>query len=444
MPDPEGHEKREGTELELAAVGHATDVLIMAAKAGVRPDAAKMRELMKLWGTEEAEISRVSAEGRGVARVNEGERVAVAERVDATAGVAKVAGVEHAAVQAAVPAVAEVDSNLKTKVDELIHRCLTDSDFAGAARGRLSTIMREVGVGLTLEVGRLVVKSLEESLKNKAGIEIISRHVAILHDFADEVGGGKYTQMKEAPELREKLLRRLLEELPKHTSDALGNVYFEYVFDRTAGIGGQLPANWLLEKNGFSPYSQGNAKTEAIIKWSLGMKGDVVVESEAYLKEKVDEMIRRCIEDEDIGPGSRIESDVMTAMGLEFDSKTGRLVAQSLEKSLKNRASIKIVSQKLTILKDFPGDVGGGGFNQMLEAPELRAKILRKLLAELPKYENDAQEDPYFKFLTARTLALTTFWQDYMMTRSGLDPKLQGNTRTKAIIKWVLANEAKE
>jgi hypothetical protein len=436
MPEPEGREKREGTALEQAAADHSVDVLIMAAKAGVRPDAAKVAELMKLWAGERVfQVAEAHVEGR----VEGAEGGAGAE-----ARVAQLAGVEHAAVQAAVPAVAETDPDLKAKVDELIRRCLTDSDFIGAARGRLSTIMKEVGVKLTLEVGRLVVKSLEESLENKVGLDIISKHVGILHDFAGEVGGGKFTQMKEAPELREKLLRRLLEELPKHTSGVSWDIYFEYVFDRTAGIGGQLPADWLLEKNGFSPYSNGNAKTEAIIKFSLGMKGDETADSEAYLKVKVDEMIRRCIEVENLGPGSRVEGTIMGAMGLEFDSRTGRIVAQSLEESLKKNDSIKIISQKLTILKDFPGDVGGGGFNQMAEAPELRAKILRRLLKELPKYESDAQNNSYFAFITARTLALNSFWQDYMMTRNGLDPKLQGNARTKAIIEWVLANEAKE
>lgn len=277
MPDPEGHEKREGTELELAAAGHAADVLIMAAKAGVRPDAAKVAELMKLWGTEGAEISRVSAYGRD----DEGKRAAVAEPEDAVAGVAQVAVVEHAAVQAAVPAVAEGDPNLKAKVDELISRCSVGRDIV--ARGELGDIFKEIDLKYDhykVEIGKFIIQSIEEGIEAGESVEMVGKKVAILHDFPKEVGGGGFTKMLEAPELREKLLRKLLTELPNFSDPVLENSkkgdnrYFEYIYDRVIGIGGAVPDDWELRKEGrFQAGLKGNARVEAILKYSLGMMG---------------------------------------------------------------------------------------------------------------------------------------------------------------------------
>lgn len=135
-------------------------------------------------------------------------------------------------------------------------------------------------------------------------------------------------------------------------------------------------------------------------------------------------------------PGNRSIFNTLHKEKLNKDLNTGRLFLASLEKSLANNDALEVIAQKVTLLHDFPAEVGGGQFNRMVPFPELRKKILLRLQKELSNYA-DALKDETFLYLFKKSVE-TWPWTPTHHQKEQIGTVSEGNPLTEAIIKMKL------
>lgn len=151
------------------------------------------------------------------------------------------------------------------------------------------------------------------------------------------------------------------------------------------------------------------------------------------LKPRVEAAIQAALE-KNIKPQTRVGNDIFRQHGISLnDMEAGKIVKASLDESIERHDDFLIIAQKVTLLHDFPDEVGGGGFNRMSQVPETRKKLLQRLLEELPKYD-DALKDRSFSYIFNRAAGV---WQEIDIQKVGFS-NLTGNQLANAIIDFVL------
>src|SRR5262249_55036953 len=112
--------------------------------------------------------------------------------------------------------------------------------------------------------------------------------------------------------------------------------------------------------------------------------GVIEGDSDVDLKRRVQAAVKECLEMVKVRPGVRDFPPVLRKFHIDQnDLKTGKIFQKHLQESLDLGDSIDLVAQKLTLLHDFPAEVGGGGFCSMVKVPNLRKRLLQRLLQEL-------------------------------------------------------------
>ncbi len=153
------------------------------------------------------------------------------------------------------------------------------------------------------------------------------------------------------------------------------------------------------------------------------------------LRERVEAAIAEAITK--VKPGTRLGDHIFSDHGVKVgDMMVGGIIKESLERSLTQKDSLTTVAQKVALLHSFPREVGGGGYTNMTGVPELRKKILVRMLEELPRFSTDAREDENFGYLFDRILSRWT--DDDEVERQNLGHIPKGNQLTKAIVEFTL------
>jgi len=245
----DGKERPQASPLERAAVEHSVQTLIEAAEAGIQPLDSQKARLMELWGIEAVTFEETETEGPPQ----------VAEEIQGKAA---------AAAEVAEESVDLVE--LKRQVDVAIQECL-DREIKPGHR-EYHSIFEEMGVSSKgLEEGKIVAQSLEESLDRGDSFHVIAQKSNILHDFPEEIGGGGFTGgMRSIGKIREKLLKRMLEEVDS-TPNVEKNPDFSYALWRVVGAN---PNDYYKYREDFKKLPAGNARTKALLELKLGEYSD--------------------------------------------------------------------------------------------------------------------------------------------------------------------------
>ena len=151
---------------------------------------------------------------------------------------------------------------LRKTITAAINRCL-ELDLQPGSNAS-NGILEENGISLSnLNAGKIILKSLEDSLNKGESLKVIAQKLTILHDFPAECGGSGYEGgMSKCPETRVKLINMLTEELKSFVSDAMENKSFAYIFSRIKTM------HWDTEnvkKLGLDHIPVGNELTKAIL-----------------------------------------------------------------------------------------------------------------------------------------------------------------------------------
>ncbi|MFA6549730.1 MAG: hypothetical protein WCT36_00005, partial [Candidatus Gracilibacteria bacterium] len=82
--------------------------------------------------------------------------------------------------------------------------------MGSASRGTIDDALKADGLTRSVEAGKIMLESLEESLDSGDDLVNIAYKVTFLHDFPCEVGGGGFSGgMRSIPEIRRKLIYAL-------------------------------------------------------------------------------------------------------------------------------------------------------------------------------------------------------------------------------------------
>ena len=144
-------------------------------------------------------------------------------------------------------------------------------------------------------------------------------------------------------------------------------------------------------------------------------------------------LIQHCL-DLNIRPGARDYHHIFREFGVapDSDSEMPDVIAASLLESLNSNDLLLVIAQKVTMLHDFSYEKGGGGFDgRMRGVPEIRKRILERLLLEISSFQN-----PSFSYLFDRTAGVfDSYWQNKGVLKRNHIDHLSGEDLIKAIIK---------
>lgn len=132
-----------------------------------------------------------------------------------------------------------------------------------------------------------------------------------------------------------------------------------------------------------------------------GLTADVLVPPSVEtgdLEQRVNEALDSLLFSEPIQIRRRSERiDVLQSMSTD----AGKIVLRRLRKALESSADIHTIARLVTILHDFPKNVGGGGLTGMYEIPELRKLLLQRFLLEIQSTDFEIkiakERDNYFE-----------------------------------------------
>lgn len=158
-------------------------------------------------------------------------------------------------------------------------------------------------------------------------------------------------------------------------------------------------------------------------------------EKETDFEQAIKTIIEECLEKQ---PGARWYVTRFRDMGISTTNlDVAKIIKNSLQESLSNKDDLHTIALKVTLLHDFPQEVGGGGYSGAMHGvPELRKQLIGRLLQELASADNDlllTNQD--FKYVFKR---ISADWDPIASKKQGLDQIPEGNQRTKAILEKLL------
>jgi hypothetical protein len=159
-------------------------------------------------------------------------------------------------------------------------------------------------------------------------------------------------------------------------------------------------------------------------------------DAQESLRTRVDAAIEECVK-QDCKVGGRQHYSIFEVLNISPNNvEAGKIVRDSLEEVLKNGSGFHRVALGVTLLHDFPMEVGGGGFSgNMMYCPDIRKQLLEKLLNELEHKEKGqyARRDSDFEYVYNRVLIIPRV--DSQLQNLGIDDmSLTGNELIKAVI----------
>lgn len=130
----------------------------------------------------------------------------------------------------------------------------------------------------------------------------------------------------------------------------------------------------------------------------------------------------------------RIQSEALTDREKKSLCMVGNVILASLEASLDSHAALDVLAKKITMLHDFPEEVGGGGFTGMDKISLVVRKKLYERLSEEVDRISDPMSDKAFDYIFSRSVVMDI--SRVSPRHIGLDPFTRGKPLLKGMLKW--------